>query len=326
MTSCTNLDNSTYQHSAISRGLRIPYQQATAKLQELIHRKERMLTVMDPPSASLARVMELAGTEAGFVGTSGVVGGYTGMEDVGTATSTECVTIGGWIARSVEFPVILDGDTGHGGIMAVRRIVSDAIREGLAGIRIDDQPIEAKRGTGSEGVEIESLDLVLTRYRAAVDCKDELDPNFVVMAQCYAGEAANGGIEEAVRRMRAYKEIGGVDWVQFSAPRSLEEVRRARDAIEGPFSAMQTHMPTHVTDKELLSIGVTISWESRITHLVIHSAMYDFVKDFTARGSTAIEDFLKAHQDNPFLNGTLRIGGSEMRKLQELEEHYRRLA
>ena len=42
-----------------------------------------------------------AGCEALFVGTSGVVGGYTGMADVGTATMTECVQVAGWIASSV---------------------------------------------------------------------------------------------------------------------------------------------------------------------------------------------------------------------------------
>ena len=87
------------------------YRQATARLQELIHRKERVCSIMWPPSASLARVMESAGAEAGFVGTGVTVGSYTGLEDVGTATVTECVMIGGWIARAVKFPIILDGDT-----------------------------------------------------------------------------------------------------------------------------------------------------------------------------------------------------------------------
>ena len=71
--------------------------------------------------------MEAAGAEAGFVATSDVVGSYTGMEDVGTATLNECVQIALWVARPVVFPVILDEDTGHGGIMAVRRIVEDCI-------------------------------------------------------------------------------------------------------------------------------------------------------------------------------------------------------
>jgi 2-methylisocitrate lyase-like PEP mutase family enzyme len=98
--------------------------------------------------------MERAGCEALFVGTGGVVGAYTGLADVGTATMTECVTIAGWIADSVSIPVIMDGDTGHGGIMAVRRMVRECIRAGIAGIRIDDQPIESKRKTQSAGVEV----------------------------------------------------------------------------------------------------------------------------------------------------------------------------
>ena len=142
--------------------------------------------------------MEAAGAEAGFVGTGGVVGSCTGMKDVGTATLNECVQIAGWIARSVRFPVILDGDTGHGGIIAVRRMIEDCIREGIAGVRIDDQPIEGKRGTGTAGMEVQSLDVVLTRYRSAVDRERELDPNFVVMAQCYVAEASNEGFEESL--------------------------------------------------------------------------------------------------------------------------------
>ena len=64
-----------------------------AGLRELIGRKDRVLAVLHTPNAALARIMELAGCEAGFVGTSGVVGAYTGLADVGTATMTECVTI-----------------------------------------------------------------------------------------------------------------------------------------------------------------------------------------------------------------------------------------
>ena len=156
------------------------------------------------------------------------------MEDVGTASLSECVMIGGWIARAVQFPVILDGDTGHGGIMAVRRLVEDCIKEGLAGIRIDDQPIEGKRGTGTAGMEVESLDVVLARYRAAVDRKRDLDPNFVVIAQCYAGEAAGSDLEATLHRLRLYKEVGGVEWVQFTAPRSVQEVQRARQTVTEP--------------------------------------------------------------------------------------------
>ena len=184
-------------------------------LRDLIHRRDRVLAVLHPPTAAHARIIEKAGCEALFVGTGGVVGAYTGLADVGTATMTECVTIAGWIADSVSIPVIMDGDTGHGGIMAVRRMVRKCIRAGIAGIRIDDQPIEGKRKTQSEGVEVVPLDQAIARYRAAVDMKNELDPNFVVMAQCYARDASDGTLEDTIARLLAYRDEAGVDWVQF---------------------------------------------------------------------------------------------------------------
>src|SRR3954449_6588951 len=177
----------------------------SARLQELIHRSDKVLAVLHPRSAAHARIMEQAGCEALFVGTGGVVGAYTGLADVGTATITECVTIAGWIADSVRVPVMIDGDTGHGGIMAVRRLIRDSIRAGLAGIRIDDQPIEGKRKTQNAGIDVVPLDQAIARYRAAVDMKNELDPNFVVMAQCYARDAprdsGGGSLDDTIRRM-----------------------------------------------------------------------------------------------------------------------------
>src|ERR1700704_2638842 len=182
----------------------------TTHLRQLINRTDRVLAVLHPPNAACARIMEKAGCEVGFVGTGGVVGGYTGMADVGAITMLECVTVAGWIAKAVRFPVIMDGDTGHGGIMAVRRMVRECIRAGIAGVRIDDQPIEGKRKTQSAGVEVVPLDQAIARYRAAVDMKNELDPAFVIMAQCYARDAVNGGLAPCIQRLGAYQRDAGV--------------------------------------------------------------------------------------------------------------------
>jgi 2-methylisocitrate lyase-like PEP mutase family enzyme len=67
----------------------------SAHLQGLIHRRDKVLAVLHPPTAAHARNMEKAGCEALFVGTGGVVGAYTGLADVGTATMSEGVTIAG---------------------------------------------------------------------------------------------------------------------------------------------------------------------------------------------------------------------------------------
>src|SRR4249920_763208 len=232
----------------------------TTRLKQLIHRQGKVLAVLHPPTATHARIMEQAGCEAGFVGTSGVVGSYTGLADVGTATMTECVQIACWIAQSVNFPVIMDGDTGHGGIMAVRRMVRECIRAGVAGVRIDDQPIEGKRRTQSAGVEVVPIDQAVARYRAAVDMKNELDPDFVVMAQCYARDAANSSLDDCIARLQAYRKEAGVDWVQLESPHSVEEIKRARAAVEGPLSFMKGKLPRYLGLDEHLALGINIAW------------------------------------------------------------------
>ena len=300
----------------------MPFREATARLRSLLNRPNRVLTVMHTPSAGLARAMEAAGAEAGFVGTAGVVGAYTGMEDVGVASIPECVMIGGWIARAVEFPVILDGDTGHGGIMSVRRLVEDSIRAGLAGVRIDDQDIEAKRGTTHAGIVVAPLDVALARYRAAVDCAREFDPDFMVMAQCYVGEAKNGSFDEALHRMRLYREQAGVDWVQFTAPRSHDDIRAARSVVDGPFSVMEQHLPSPLDHSDLLGLGISLQWAPNVTHLAAQTAVYELVADYMQRGPIAVRDFRARHADNPYVTRALPKPGAAVLKQRELEERY----
>ena len=294
----------------------------SARLQELIHRTDRVLAVLHPPSAAHARIMEEAGCEVAFVGTGGVVGAYTGLADVGTATMTECVQIAGWIAQSVTFPVIVDGDTGHGGVMAVRRLVRECIRAGIAGVRIDDQPIEGKRQTQSAGVEVVPLPQAIARYRAAVDMKNELDPDFVVMAQCYARDAANSNFTDCLARLHAYESEGGADWVQLESPHSEEEIREARAAVAGPFSFMKGKLPRYLSLREHLALGVTIAWYPAFTHHVTWAALWDFLQEFQARDIAAWEDFAASRKDRPYPEP--RAGrDSEGAELQrELEERY----
>jgi 2,3-dimethylmalate lyase len=294
----------------------------TAHLQQLIHRRDKVLAVLHPPTAAHARIMERAGCEALFVGTGGVVGAYTGLADVGTATLSERDEIAGWIADSVGVPVIMDGDTGHGGIMAVRRMVRECIRRGIAGVRIDDQPIEGKRKTQSAGVEVVPLELAIARYRAAVDMKNELDPNFVIMAQCYARDAANGGFEDALTRLKAYREEAGVDWVQLESPHSVEEIKAARSAVAGPFSFMKGKLGRYLGLDEHLALGVTIAWYPGFTHHVTWAALWDFMTAFQTRGTAAWEDFVEGRKDRPYPIPEVPDEGESGAKQQALEQKY----
>jgi 2,3-dimethylmalate lyase len=294
----------------------------SARLRALMARKDKVLTVLHPPTAAHARIMEQAGCEVGFVGTGGVVGAYTGLADVGTLGMMECVQIAGWIAQAVDFPIIIDGDTGHGGVMAVRRLVRECIRAGIAGIRIDDQPLEGKRRTQDAGMEVVPLEHAIARYRAAVEMRDELDPDFVVMAQCYARDAANSSLEDTIARLKAYREVAGVDWVQLESPHSVDEIRAARAAVEGPFSFMKGKLPRHLGLDEHLALGVNIAWYPGFTHAVTWAALWDFMQDFQSRGIAAWEDFQASRTDRPYPIPRVGPDGEGADRQRELEQRY----
>jgi 2-methylisocitrate lyase-like PEP mutase family enzyme len=295
----------------------------STKLRQLLRRKNKVLAVLGAPNAFHAKIMEANGVEACFVGTSITGGNYTGLPDLGILSMTECVAIAKWIARSVKIPVILDGDTGHGGIMAVRRLARESIDAGLAGLRLDDQPLEQKRRTLSAGISIVSREEAIARYRAAVDAKNEIDPDFVIMAQCYARNAVNGGMAETLKRLRLYETKAGVDWVQFEAPHSVQEIERARKAVKGPFSAMKGQLPRALTLEEHGALKLNAAWYTFLPDLVLKASAWSFLETFQDRGIGAWFEFLEKNPDTPFTGGKAwNWDATGMTELTKLEARY----
>jgi 2,3-dimethylmalate lyase len=293
------------------------------KLRRLLKRPGKVLAVLGAPNAFHAKIMEANGVEACFVGTSITGGNYTGLPDLGILSSTECVEFAKWIARSVNIPVILDGDTGHGGIMAVRRLVRECIEAGLAGLRLDDQPLEQKRRTMSAGISIISRDEAVARYRIAVDAKNEVDRDFVIMAQCYARNAINGGMAETLKRLRLYEKDGGVDWVQFEAPHSISEIKRARGAVKGPFSAMKGQLPRALALAEHKALGLNAAWYTFLPDQVLKISAWSFFQEFNKTDIGAWDDFTRAHAGTPFTGGgRLPWDATGMSELAKFEVKY----
>lgn len=298
---------------------------AGRRLKTLLHRPGKVLAVLGAPNAFHAKIMEANGVEACFVGTSITGGNYTGLPDLGVLSMTECVGFAKWIARAVKIPVILDGDTGHGGIMAVRRLVQECIDAGLAGLRLDDQPLEQKRRTMSRGISIVARDEAVTRYRAAVDARNESDRDFVIMAQCYARNAVNGGMAELLKRLALYETEGGVDWVQFEAPHSIDEIKRARRVVSGPFSAMKGQLPRALSLAEHKALGLNAAWYTFLPDQVLKIAAWDFLQAFRHKDIGAWEEFTAAHPGTPFTGGVkLPWDATGMTELARFEARYAR--
>ncbi len=272
----------------------------TARLRELIQRQDRVLTVMHPPSARLARLMEAAGVEAGFVGTNGVVRAYTGLAD---PSMTDCLTVAGWIARAVSFPIIMDGDTGHGGAEAIQHMVEECIRAGIAGVRIEDLADDGSH-------ELVPVETAVSRYRAAVEARDRLDPDFVVMAHTFARNARNGDLDECVRRLNTYRVEGGADWVQFGSPHSTDEISLGRAAVTGPYSFISLldsdgglrRRVRYLSLEDHQRLGVTIATFPDWPHAVTSVALWDFMTAYRERGVEAWLAFARDHADHPYLN------------------------
>jgi 2-methylisocitrate lyase-like PEP mutase family enzyme len=187
--------------------------------------------------------------------------------------------------------------------MAVRRLVRECIDAGLAGLRLDDQPLEQKRRTLSTGISIVAREEAVARYRAAVDAKNEMDPDFVIMAQCYARNAVNGGMAETLKRLRLYEKEGRVDWVQFEAPHSVDEIKQARKVVQGLFSAMKGQLPHALTLEEHRDLKLNAAWYTFLPDQVLKASGWAFLQAFKQKGLRAWDEFVAAMPNTPFTGG-----------------------
>jgi 2-methylisocitrate lyase-like PEP mutase family enzyme len=208
------------------------------KLRAMLARKGQPCFVAHAIDGMSAKLMADAGYEASFIGTSGVQGRWTNLADRGLTDVGESITIFKYMVDAApDYPMILDGDTGHGGPDMVKRLVQECIKIGLAGIRIDDQEIEKKRTTGNSGIDVVSREMAIARYKAASDARNEMEPDFVIEAQMYTREAANGGMAEALARIPMY-EAAGCDWVNLTRAQSVDEMKKGRAAGKKFFGGM----------------------------------------------------------------------------------------
>jgi 2,3-dimethylmalate lyase len=144
----------------------------------------------------------------------------------------------------------------------------------------------------------------------------------VVMAQCYARDAANSNLDDTLARLKAYREVAGVDWVQLESPHSPDEIKMARAAVSCPLSFMKGKLGRYLSLEEHLALGVTIAWYPGFTHHILWAAMWDFMQDFNARGITAWDDFVTSRKDKPYPRPDVGPEGEGAEKQRMLEEKY----
>lgn len=151
-----------------------------------------------------------------------------GWPDMGFLTMTEVTRIASMVAGAVEIPVIADADDGYGNALTAMRTVQEFIKTGVAGIHLEDQRFP-KRCGHIAGKTVVSREEAVGKLRAAVDVRNRLDPDFVLIARTDAYGAVGGSLEEAVWRGRAYADAGAdLVWCEFSGPAREPAVAFAR--------------------------------------------------------------------------------------------------
>jgi isocitrate lyase len=139
-----------------------------------------------------------------------------GWPDMGLLTMTEVTRIASMVASAVQIPIIADADDGYGNALTTMRTVQEFLKTGVAGIHLEDQRFP-KRCGHIAGKTLVSREEAIGKFRAAVDVRNRLDPDFVIIARTDAFGAVGGSLEEAIWRGRAYADAG-VDlvWAELS--------------------------------------------------------------------------------------------------------------
>jgi 2-methylisocitrate lyase-like PEP mutase family enzyme len=269
-------------------------------------------------TAHQAQLGEKVGFKAIGISGSNTSTQILGLPDAGFLTLTELVENVDRICRAVDLPVFVDCDTGFGNAINVRRTVASVIRAGAAGLFIEDQ-VAPKRCGFVKGKELIPLEEAVGKYRAALDVRDELDPDFLIMARTDARGAVGGSLAEVIRRGKAYVEAG-VDIFYAEALQSREEIRAVREALPDCMLQVTTQaIDPPLTEEEIEEFDFAMSG----CHIgnVGTVAMYDFLVDLKERGITAYSEFRQRTKDHP-LGGFRTFDLAGFPKVVEWEKKY----
>lgn len=197
------------------------------RLRELLDSPE-VLVLPGAADALTARIAVDAGFDAVYATGAGFANAGFGLPDVGLISSSEVVEHVRRICDVVDVPVVVDADTGYGGVLNVHRTVRALERAGAAAIQLEDQ-VEPKRCGHFDGQTVVPTADMVDKLTAALDARS--DPDVVIIARTDARERE--GFEAAMERAIAYAEAGA-DVVFFEAPRSREELAAIPQRVPAP--------------------------------------------------------------------------------------------
>lgn len=291
------------------------------KLRQVLEEKDYIVT----PGASNplhARIVEKVGFDFVYMTGYGTSLTTLGVPDVGLLTETQMVANAANIARAVNIPVIADADTGYGNAINVIRTIEDYERAGVAGVHLEDQ-VSPKRCGHLAGKRVVPMEEAAGKIKAAVDTKK--NPDFVVIARTDAVAAVGGGLDEAVRRGKAYAAAGAdMLFCEFPSPDIAEPKKFAEEVLsdfpEIPlffnFSSSFQWQDSPLSFEDIAALGYKVIIVSLACMRVTMQAVWDYAADLKQRGVQAEKDFQRNLKGHPTENFNQFAGFPEIKALE----------
>ncbi|WP_236793423.1 oxaloacetate decarboxylase [Amycolatopsis sp. GM8] len=208
-----------------------------------------------------ARLAERAGFGILHLSGFGVEVTQIGGPDLGLTTLTELASHAARVTSTVEVPIIADVDTGFGGVLNVRRTISEMERAGVAGVHIEDQAMP-KRCPLLGGRRVLSRGEAVDRVSAA--CEARRNRDFLIVARTDADVVS---IDEVIERSNLYLRAGadvampmsllmdGQPFAELNPDQQMTLLARLARDIDGPLMTGGAPPPPGYTARDVAELG-----------------------------------------------------------------------
>lgn len=234
--------------------------------------------------ALTAKLIERASFEVFSIGGLGIAASQFGLPDMGILGQGDFQPSIKNILAASKLPALVDGDTGYGNELNVRRLVREYEALGAAAIFIEDQ-VWPKR-CGHTGVkEVIPAEEMARKIEAAVRAKTNLD--LLIMARTDARSACDS-LAEAIKRAKIYLKAGA-EAIFIEAPRTIEEIKRIPKALPNTIlliNMMEGGQTPLCSQKDLENWGYKIIAYPLTTILTMTKAVQDSLAYLKINGTT----------------------------------------
>lgn len=216
---------------------------------------EKPLQLVGTINALAAMLAEDIGFKAIYLSGAGVANASYGLPDLGITTLDNVVEDAKRITHKVDLPLIVDIDTGFGGVaLTIARTIKTLEKVGVAGIHIEDQEVFKRCGHRPNKVVVSPKEMC-DRIKAAINARNDQDFFIIARTDAFALEGING----VIQRAKMY-ESNGADAIFPDALTSLDQYKILSENISIPIIANITEFgyTPLFTVEELKNINVGI--------------------------------------------------------------------